>query len=134
MIAGFATYVLTLLVYVAVYFVAFPVENPDPGRTYFNLFAIPLVLVITLFFPLSFAVAILRYRLWDIDNFINRALVYGVLTAALAGIYIGGVVLLQVAFRGVTGQGTITHPHTQRIRVRISVCPCATTGSLQEDL
>ena len=63
-IAGFATWVLSLIVYVVVYYVAFPIENPDPGRTYFNLFALPLVLVITLFFPLSFAVAILRYRLW----------------------------------------------------------------------
>ena len=103
-IAGFATYVLSLVVYVVVYYVAFSAENPDPGRTYFNLFAVPPVLVITLFFPLSFAVAILRYRLWDIDNFINLALVYGGLTATLVGAYFGIVVGLQAAFRAATGQ------------------------------
>ena len=51
------------------------------------------------------AVAILKHRLYDIDLLINRTLVYGVLTALLAGTYFGGVVLLQIAFRAVTGQG-----------------------------
>ena len=50
------------------------------------------------------AVAILKHRLYDIDILINRTLVYGVMTAMLAGTYFGGVVLLQMAFRAVTGQ------------------------------
>ena len=58
-----------------------------------------------LIFPLSVGTAVLRYRLWDIDVLINRALVYAALTATLTGTYLGGVVLLQMAFRGVTGQG-----------------------------
>ncbi len=37
----------------------------------------------------AIAVAILKYRLYDIDRFINRALVYGMLTAVLAGVYVG---------------------------------------------
>jgi signal transduction histidine kinase len=40
-----------------------------------------------LFIPLSFGFAILRYRLWDIDLLINRTLVYGMLTAAIVGLY-----------------------------------------------
>jgi len=42
--------------------------------------------------PLSFGFAILRYRLWDIDAIINKALVYGSLTALLAGVYAALVV------------------------------------------
>jgi hypothetical protein len=51
-------------------------------------------------------IAILRYRLYDIDRIINRTLVYGSLTATLVLVYAGGVVVLQYAFRGLTGSGS----------------------------
>jgi hypothetical protein len=54
--------------------------------------------------PLSIAFSILRYRLWDIDLLINRTLVYTTLTAILALIYFGCVVLLQHLVNGLTGQ------------------------------
>jgi MFS family permease len=51
-------------------------------------------------------IAILRYRLYEIDLIINRTLVYATLTATLALSYLGGVVVLQALFRALTGQGS----------------------------
>ena len=51
--------------------------------------------------PVAVGVAILRYRLYDIDRLINRTLVYGLLTALLAGVYAGTVLVLGQVFGGV---------------------------------
>ena len=61
------------------------------------------VYAIMILIPLSFGAAILRSRLWDIDVLINRTLVYALLTACLALVYFGAVVLLQTLFRTVAG-------------------------------
>jgi hypothetical protein len=53
--------------------------------------------------PISIGIAILRYRLYDIDLIINRTLVYGVLTAILAVIYFGGVTVTQALLSTLTG-------------------------------
>ncbi len=54
--------------------------------------------------PIAMSIAILKYRLYDIDILINRTLVYGTLTAMLAALYFGAVVLLQRVFVILTGQ------------------------------
>ena len=56
--------------------------------------------------PIAVGIAVLKYRLYDIDLIINRALVYGALTVLLAATYFGGVVGLQYAFRALTGEGS----------------------------
>jgi hypothetical protein len=56
--------------------------------------------------PAAVGIAILRYRLYDIDLIINRTVVYVVLTAVLAGVYTGAVALFQRMFVAMTGQGS----------------------------
>jgi hypothetical protein len=54
--------------------------------------------------PLITGIAIVRYRLYDIDIIINRTLVYGSLTATLVALYFGGIVVLQRFFVLLTDQ------------------------------
>jgi hypothetical protein len=84
----------------------FPMATtPGTPHVIYNLITIPVFRTIPfLIIPVSFGLAILRYRLWDIDILIRRALVYGLLTAILGVLYYSGVVLMQQALRLVTGQ------------------------------
>ena len=54
--------------------------------------------------PVSAGIAILRYRLYNIDLIINRTLVYGALTTLLVAVYVGSIVVLQGLLRALTGQ------------------------------
>lgn len=78
---------------------SFPQEDP--------VIALSSIVVVLLFFsliPLTIGVAILRYRLWDIDILINRTLVYSALTASVSGIYVLVVGYLGVLFHSETAQ------------------------------
>jgi hypothetical protein len=55
----------------------------------------------------AIGIAVLKYRLYDIDILINRTLVYGPLTAALVALYFGGIVVLQRVFVVLTGEKSI---------------------------
>lgn len=84
---------------------------PGVGRTgdagaIYELVRLPVSYTFLLFIPVSIGIAILRYHLYDIDLLINRTLVYGTLTATLALVYVGCVVLLQQLLNPVTGQGS----------------------------
>ena len=81
---------------------------PDTVDTplWFDRAGFALNIAVTPAIPVSMGIAILRYRLYDIDLLINRTLVYVSLTAILVLVYVGGVISLQYAFRTLTGQGS----------------------------
>jgi hypothetical protein len=60
--------------------------------------------VVTPGVPIAIGIAILRYRLYEIDVIINRTLVYGSLTAVLVALYFGGVATTQAILQALTGR------------------------------
>lgn len=79
--------------------VAFTVSTPLYTHPEIGPIASALAVLAFLALPTAAGLAILRYRLYDIDVFINRALVYATLSAVLAATYVAGVILLQALFR-----------------------------------
>ena len=95
---------LFTLVYVAGLFL--PLDTPSGAQTQVGVvWNIAFILAI-MTIPAAIAVAILRYRLWDIDVIIRRTLIYSVLTGILGAVYFGGVLVLQPVVTRLTGQGT----------------------------
>jgi hypothetical protein len=74
-----------------------PLLVPGAAASLLQLLVMPLL-------PVAVGVAIMRYRLYDIDVLINRTLVYGALTALLIAVYVSTVVTIQELFRALTGQ------------------------------
>ena len=101
-VLGIISVLTGFIVFALIFNGLFPTLN-QPNTPYYLIqnLAYPVLLLLL---PLSIGIAILRYRLWEIDRVINRTLVYGTLTAILALIYFGCVVLLQHLVNGVTGQ------------------------------
>src|ERR671916_398082 len=82
------------------------VVSESMGLVWLDRVSSVLVIASVVGLPVAVGVAILRYHLYDIDLIINRTLVYASLTAVLAGLYFGSIVVLQLLFRAVTGEGS----------------------------
>jgi len=83
------------------------VMEPSLARVLYLNFGQTLGIIAFCLWPLCIGIGILRYRLWDIDQLINRTLVYGALTTALALVYIGSVVLLRYLLAPLTGSSEL---------------------------
>jgi hypothetical protein len=92
------------IVAAAVGYCMFLVLNLLQGGILISLIGYTAALFLLVLLMISIVVAVLRYRLYDIDLLINRTLVYGALTATLALIYFSGVATVQAIFRALTGQ------------------------------
>ncbi|HJQ29204.1 MAG TPA: hypothetical protein VJ827_07665 [Rubrobacter sp.] len=83
---------------------AYVIPNSIDAPPWFERVGFAVLIVTTAAVPISIGIAILRYRLYDIDRIINRTLVYGSLTIVLIAVYFGGIVLLQRVLLALTGQ------------------------------
>jgi hypothetical protein len=74
------------------------------GATLYEPLSYLVYILTKLLVPITFFIAIQRFRLYEIDRIINKALVYGLLTGILGAVFVGGVITLQALVRIVTGQ------------------------------
>ena len=102
-ISGIIIVLIGVFVVLPIFDNLFPALNQPnvPSSQIFGLLEYPLLL---LTLPLSIGIAILRYRLWDIDRIINRTLVYGLLTVILLATYLGLIFILQYLLGGIINQ------------------------------
>lgn len=94
--------ILSLLMPGVIIILIFSTSGNDAGAIFFYLAVVPI--------PISAGIAVLRYRLYDIDILINRTLVYGSLTVILAALYFGLVLGLQFLFDRVVGSAAASSP------------------------
>jgi hypothetical protein len=102
-VLGIATLALGFLVWMLLFggVLAIPA---GPPRLLATLGGWPLTLAATSGLPVTMAIAIVRYRLWEIDLVIRRTLSYSALSAVLVSFYLGSVLVLQSTFQALTGQ------------------------------
>jgi hypothetical protein len=95
-VVGFVIYLVISLVYYL------PTFSPL-GATVYAPFSYLIYEIIVPVMPIVFFIAIQRYGLYEIDRLINKALVYGALSAVLAVVFVGGVIGMQTLARAATG-------------------------------
>ncbi|HEX8981909.1 MAG TPA: hypothetical protein VF792_03995 [Ktedonobacterales bacterium] len=103
-IAGFAVTLIGNQVY------WLPPSFTPLGQTLYPPIVYLIYLLSLILIPITFFIAVQRYRLYDIDRIINRALVYGSLTAILVGLYVGCVIGAQEIIRATSHDANAQTP------------------------
>ncbi len=103
LVYGLAVTVLAIMVQQIILIFILPAQTLTPTENVILELIGSMALVASVMIPLSVGLAILRYRLYDIDLIIKRTLVYGVLVGGLAVAYFGMVALLQLLSQTLTG-------------------------------
>lgn len=80
--------------------------GPGAASLTMHVLRYPVFILLVLFLPLGFGVAILRYRLWDFSDTVRRALLYAVLTGGVAVVYILVAIVASTAFDRLAGFST----------------------------
>jgi hypothetical protein len=106
---GFLIWWLLMMVLGVPYLLELNLPSGSPLPWWTHLGSVGWWLTLTIV-PLSLSIAVLRYRLYDIDVVINRTLVYGSLTLTLLLVYLGSVTTLQYAFRALSGHAELPQP------------------------
>jgi hypothetical protein len=104
MVFGFGSSLSLILLFVLVEAIFPWLVRPDGTGLFYELTIDFLGTMLFLPIPLSIGLAILHYRLWDIDIIIKRTLIYGTLTAMLTLVYVGLIFALQLLLRGLISQ------------------------------
>jgi hypothetical protein len=106
-IYGIVVGLVPLLLFFVLFLAFSNASNPVSSTVALNFYGNFLWYFFLMVLPLSITLAILRSRLFDIDVIIRKTLVYTVLTALLALIYFGGVVLVQQLTRSLTASSDL---------------------------
>ncbi|MGH2734763.1 MAG: hypothetical protein ACRDKZ_04215 [Actinomycetota bacterium] len=81
--------------YGTIYSIQMTLSSTGDARTVYDLFAIPVFWVVAMPIPVALAGAMLRYSLFDFPAVVRKTMLYGSLTAVLAGAYFSLILLIQ---------------------------------------
>lgn len=89
------------------YAITIPAEGPGALTFYVNVLRYPVFMLLVLFLPLGFGMAILRYQLWNLDSILRRTALYSLITAGGVFVYVLIVIVSSLLVNRITDFGTI---------------------------